>query len=133
MGGRRETMALVTIALPCPPPPEPLSPLTSAPSKHNSETLGGWVGGSVQSGHYPQQGVPVGLVGSVLFWLLENKHKARQIQMLFLSFICWEIPKNAPTSPQLFLFYWVCEHEWNLPGSAQVGPGLPLLVWDGPL
>lgn len=34
-------MALVTIALPCPPPPEPLSPLTSAPSKHNRESIGG--------------------------------------------------------------------------------------------
>lgn len=80
-------MALVTIALPCPPPPEPLSPLTSAPSKHNSETVGGWVdgwvGGSVQSGHYPQQrpGVPVCLRGVILveslFWLLENKHEAQ--------------------------------------------------------
>ena len=44
-----------------------------------------------------------------------------------------DIPRNAPTSPQLFLSKWVYEHERNLPGSAQVGPGLPLLVWDGPL
>lgn len=46
-GGRLETMALVSVALHCPPPPEPLSSIASAPRKHNSESgggVGGWVG-----------------------------------------------------------------------------------------
>lgn len=57
-------MALVTIALPCHPPLEPLPPLTSAPSKHNGEGVlgvGRLVGGSAQGGHCPRQrpGVPL--------------------------------------------------------------------------
>lgn len=56
-------MALVTIALPCHPPLQPLPLLTSAPSKHNGEGVLG--GGSAQGGHCPRQrpGVPLELRG----------------------------------------------------------------------
>lgn len=62
-------MALVSIALPCPPPPEPLSPLTSAPSKHNSEGGGGrWVGGYILDiTHSKDQECLFALQGSFMF------------------------------------------------------------------
>lgn len=114
-GGRRETMALVTIAPPCPPPLEPLSPLTSAPSIHNSESEWGWVGGWVGTGWT----LPTAKARSacltargqscwVLAWLLESERAARQIQTLLLV-VLWRVKgKNSqkcyPFFPSLSYF-----------------------------
>lgn len=131
--GRLETMTLVSLALPCPPPPGPLylsRPITTA-SKHNGESGGvssriiGWVvtGWTLPTSNTWITGLSArGDSGSVFFWLPEKNafHSKR------------ELLTKSPHLYWHFLSQWVCKHEWNLPRSAQEGPGSPLLVWDGP-
>lgn len=120
-GGRWETMALVTIALPCPPPPEPLSPLTSAPTKHNSESVGGvWRLGGGLVRWVGRQSVDI-THSKDLEWLFacwgwfmlsavaapREPARSSAVSNAVFDFIWWgakkEIPKNAPRFSPAFL------------------------------
>ncbi len=142
-GGRWETMALVTIVLPYPALPHPSpSPLTSAPSKHNSEIAGGLVGGWVGTAWT----LPTAKTWSacsparvhscwVLFWLLENKHEAHAQSFRFYL-VRREIPKNAPhvslaSLIPLGLRAWV-EFTRVCPGGSRLASarlGWPSIIW----
>lgn len=82
-------MALVTIALPCHPPLQPLPLLTSAPSKHNSEGVlgvGRWVGRHrVDIAHGKGRECCLSCVGSLVLILEPRSATHCQIQMLFLT------------------------------------------------
>lgn len=118
--GSLETMALVTIALHCPPPLKPFSPLTSAPSKHNAE--GVWVGQyMVDIAQSKDLECLSGCLGT-------SKKAQADSNNAFSKSEEQELVKVLTLFLSSFLFQWVCEHDWNLPRSAQVGPGLPLLA-----
>lgn len=101
-GGRWETMGLVSISLPCPPPVEPLSPNISGKQRQWWEQRGGrWVVGWVQRGHYPQQRPGVAVCqGSSTFGAVSCRTKSKFIRFKHcFRFSLWRraIPKNDPS------------------------------------
>lgn len=82
-------MALVTTALPCHPPLQPLPLLTSAPSKHNGEGVlgvGRWVGQHrVDIAHGKGRECRSSCVGSLVLILEPRSATYCQTQMLFLT------------------------------------------------